>query len=175
MQRRDVLRWLAVASTTGASGCIGSLTSRADEKSNPGSKEDPDGKPSCDEYVYQPDGSGEDGELPWHLYIRNISLSTYSVSISITDLSGETPDEVVSCTATSETHRELVFDLSSDTQYRVQVTLNRPDNPEEASTTVSGWNRVTGTNEALRVEVENGKFGIRRVHYDPGKTPTGES
>ena len=68
-----------------------------------------------------------------------------------------------------------MFELSPGTKYRVHVTLNRPDNPEEATTTVSGWNRVTGTNEALRVSVENGEFVVQRVHYDTGMTTTDES
>ena len=175
MQRRDVMRWVAVTSTTGAAGCIGSLTNRSDENPDTQSNENPAGATPCKEYVYKSGNSKEDGELPWDLHIRNIALSSYSVSISIMNLSGETPEEVVSCTATSEAHKEFLFDLSPDVQYRVQVSLNRPGNPEEASTTVSGWNRISGLNEALRVSVENDEFMIRRVHYDPAYTPTENS
>lgn len=165
-------RRLLGLSTVGAfalAGCAGVIGTDADSGSH-----ESGGRP-CDEYVYRSTDSETDGGLPWHLFIRNIGLSTYSVSISIADLSGETPERVVSCTATSEAHKQLVFELSPDTPYRVRVTLNRPDNPAEATATVSGWNRVTGTNEALRVSVERGEFVIQRVHYDAGRTTTAES
>lgn len=165
VSRRQVLR-LSSVGAVGLAGC----TSVFETDSDPGSHEN--GAQPCDEYVYRSSESEPNGELPWHLSIRNISLSTYSISISISDHAGESPEEIVSCTATSDAHKQLVFELSPDTEYRVHVTLNRPDNPEEATTTISGWNRVTGPNEALRVSVENGEFEIRRVHYDTGKTPT---
>lgn len=170
MNRRTILKNVgASAGVVGLSGCMSAFGTG----SEPGSHEN--GAQSCDEYVYRSTKSDSDGELPWHLFIRNIALSAYSVSISISDLSGDSPEEVVSCTATSDAHKQLVFELSPDTKYRVHVMLNRPDNPEEATTTVSGWKRVTGTNEALRVSVENGEFEIRRVHYDPGRPTQDES
>ena len=168
VSRRQILR-LSTVGAVGLAGCADVIGTGSEPGSHK-NREQP-----CDEYVYRSTESEIDGELPWHLFIRNIALSTYSVSISISDLSGGSPEEVVSCTATSDAHEQLVFELSPDTKYRVNVRLNRPNNPEEAKTTVSGWNRVTGTNEALRVSVENGEFVIRRVHYDTGMTTTDES
>lgn len=169
LSRRQVLRLSSGVGVVGLAGCTSPLGTDAPSES------DENEGPSCDEYVYRSTESEANGELPWHLFIRNIGLSTYSVSISIADLSGDSPEEVISCTTTSDAHKQLVFDLSPDIPYRVHATLNRPENPEEATTEVSGWNRVTGTNEALRVSVENDGFEIRRVHYDPGKTPTDEN
>lgn len=166
VSRRRLLRIGSSIGIVGFAGCVSGFG----VGSSPESPEND--TQSCDKYIYCATESDSNGALPWHLYIRNISLSTYSVSISILDLSDGTPEEVVSFTATSEAERELVFDLSPDTQCRIHCTLHRPENPEEAVTTVSGWNRVTGTNEALRVAVDNGEFGIRRVHYDPGMKPT---
>lgn len=168
ISRRQVLR-LSSAGVVGLTGCA-NVYGTGSESGSPENNTQ-----SCDEYVYSATESEPNGELPWHLFIRNITLSTYSVSISISELSGKSPEEVVSCTATSEAHEQLVFELSPDTTYRVHVTLNRPDNPEEATTTVSGWSRVTGTNEALHVSVEDGEFVIRRIHYDTEKTTTDES
>ncbi|WP_254535049.1 hypothetical protein [Halomarina litorea] len=90
------------------------------------------------------------------------------MAISISDVSGSPPSEVITCTATSAGHSELVFDLAAETEYRVEVTLERSGGTETASTTVSGWNRVTGSNEALEVTVENGEFQIPHFHYDEG-------
>lgn len=169
LSRRQVLQLSSGVGVVGLAGC----TSAFGTDSPAGSHEN--GDSSCSEYVSRSTESDANGELPWHLFIRNIGLSTYSVSISIADLSGDSPEDVVSCTATSDAHKQLVFDLSPDTPYRVHATLNRPENPEEATTTVSGWNRVTGPNEALRVSVENDGFEIRHVHYDTGKTTTDET
>lgn len=174
MNRRGYLVTVG-ASGTALTGCTAfgqsNPTPSAEESSDPDTTTDGTDAKSCDEYVYRSTTSEGGGQYPWHLHIRNNTLSTYPVAISITDLSGETAEDVVSCTATSQAHRELEFALSLDTRYRVHVTLDRPDNPEEAAMTVSGWNRVTGANEALRVAVENGEFVIRRVHTDPGRTP----
>lgn len=168
LSRRQLLRLSSGVGVVGLAGCTSALGADSPSES------DENGDPSCVEYVYRATESEAGGELPWHLFIRNIGLSMYSVSISITDLSGDSPEVVVSCTATSDTQKQLVFDLSPDTPYRVHATLNRPENPAEATTKVSGWDRVTGSNEALRVSVENDGFEIRRVHYDPGKTATDE-
>lgn len=168
LSRRKVLRVSSGIGVVGLAGCTSTFGS--DSPSGSGENEDS----SCDDHVYRSTESESNGEYPYHLFIKNIALSTYSVSISIADHSGDSPEEVVSCTATSEAHKEFVFDLSPDTPYRVDATLNRSDKPEEATIEVSGWNRVTGTNEALRVSVENDGFEIRRVHYDTGSTTTDE-
>lgn len=167
--RRQVLRLSTGVGVVGLAGCTSAFGPDSPSESHE------NGDSPCNQYVYRSSTSDVNGELPWHLFIRNIGLSTYSVSISIADLSGDSPEDVVSCTATSDAHRQLVFDLSPDTPYRVRGILNRPENPAEATKTVSGWNRVTGPNEALRVSVETNGFEIRRVHYDTGKTPTDEN
>ena len=175
MQRRTLLGWLGLAVTTGTTGCVDSFVDSSDVDSSMTTTDGRSETSSCDEYAYQSTATEDDGQLPWHLAIRNISLETTSVSISISDLSGSTPEEVVSCTATSERHSKLVFDLSPDTKYQIDVTLNRSSGSETASTTVTGWNRVTGTNESLEVTVEDGDFRIQRIHYDPGvSTEQGE-
>lgn len=165
VSRRQMLR-LGTVGAIGLAGCTG-VIGGASEPESPET-----GARPCDEHVYRSPDSANEGELPWHLYIRNISLSSYPVSISISDRTGESTEAVVSCTATAEAHRQLVFELSPHTRYRVHVALNRPDSTEEARTTVSGWNRVTGTNEALRVSVDNGEFVIQRVHYDRATSTT---
>lgn len=106
------------------------------------------------------------GTMPWDLAIRNVSLSSIPVTVEVHDLSGETPEEVVSCTATSERHEELVFeDLPPDRRYRVQAVLHRPDRPEEASTTLR-WTTLS-PDSALRVTVDGAEgFRIERYHYD---------
>lgn len=164
--RRQLLRIGSSIGTVGFAGCVSGFGAGSSPESPENDTQ------SCDKHIYCAPESDSNGALPWHLYIRNISLSTYPLSIAITDLSGGTPKEVVSFTARSDAETELVFDLSPNTRYRIHCTLHRPEKPEEAATKVSGWNRVTGTNEALRVAVDNGEFGIRRVHYDPGMEPT---
>lgn len=119
---------------------------------------------SCDEYVYEGDEASADGEYPWDLHIRNISLPDHPVRITVTNVAGESPQRVAYCEATSENHSELDFDLSDATSYRVEVTMN----DQEASTSVAG---PLDENEALEVTVENGEFQIRHVHYDEPKTP----
>ena len=167
--RRQALRLCSGMSVVGLAGCLGTLGGGSSDTSPTDSNEGHGADVSCDKYVYESQNTAEDGELPWHVEIRNIDLSSSTVAPTISDLSGETPEVVASCEAVSEEHSELTFDLSPDTKYRIDVTLKRDDRTEEATTTVSGWNRVTGPNEALRVSVDNGEFKIRRVHYDPGK------
>ena len=121
--------------------------------------------------MYQSAATDTNGQLPWHLAIDSISLKTASVSISIKNASGNTADEAVSCTAADDSHSKLVFDLSPDTAYRVDVRLDRLGGSETASTTVTGWGRVTGPNECLEVTVEDGELRVHRIHYDPGVTP----
>ena len=168
MYRRTVLGWLGVAVGASTTGCLDSLMAGSDSELSPTTTGTDTETQSCDEYAYQSGDADDEGELPWHLFVRNIGLDTYPVAISISDVSGSTPNEVVSCTATSANHREFVFDLSANTEYRVAVTLSRSRGAERASTTISGWNRVTGSNEALEVRAENGEFRIQRVHYDVG-------
>ena len=169
LSRRQVLRAGSGTVILALAGCVGELTSgTSPDAPQPGDD-------SCDEYAYEGQDSGADGELPWHLHVRNVALSSHPLGIAIEDLDSETPTEVVACTAAPAEQTAFVFDLSPDTRYRVTVTLSRADGPEQASTTVSGWNRVTGANEALEVTVEDGKLDIYRVHYDPARTPTDES
>lgn len=167
MYRRTVLDWLGVAVGVSMTGCVDSMVASPDSEPNPSTNSTGTVTQSCDEYVYQSEADGA-GELPWHLFIRNVGLDSHPVTISIREVSESTLTEVISCTAASSSHRELLFDLSADTEYRVTVTLNRSSGTETASTTVSGWNRVTGSNEALEVTVENGEFRIQRIHYDSG-------
>lgn len=167
MRRRSLLRWLSVAAPPSIAGCTGVFSSN---NANPA--DGPVEESSCDQFAYTGSGSAEKGAFPWHLHFRNIGLSVYSVNIVISDLSGESPDNIVSCAAATEQHEKLVFDLSSDPKYRFHVTLNRPDNPEEATTTVTGGQVIQG-NAALEVTVDRDVgFTIRHVHYDPGTTVT---
>lgn len=174
VHRRDVLRWLAAGAPLATAGCTGSRPWSSGDGFVAGRDAGRGEGTSCDEYVYRPIAADEDDAYPWELHFRNIGLSVYSVAIEIIDRSGETSEPVVSCTATSEEHAELVFDLVPDTQYRVHATLHRPDSIEEASTTVSGA-QVQRANAALEVSVDRSEgFAIRFVHYDPGipVTPT---
>lgn len=159
--RREVLRLSSGLGVAGLAGCTSSLSAEGSDS----------GGPPCDGRVYKDSESDTGGELPWHLFIRNIPLSTYPLALTIADVSGATPSKVASCTARTASHRQLVFDLTPDTPYRVEATLDRPENPEMATATVSGWNRVTGPDEALRVAVGNDGFEIQRVHYDTAETP----
>lgn len=169
--RRRAIRLAGSASALGLAGCLGTLGERGRDpaETTPDDKPDNDGEQSCDDYVYDGASSDSDGEYPEDLYIRNVGFSAYSVEISISDLSGDAPEEVVFCLATSEAHSELVFDLEPSTEYRVDAALIRDerDAREEASIEVSGWERVARPNGALEVTVENGEFRIRHVHYDP--------
>ena len=168
MQRRTLLGWFGLAVTSITAGCADPLGGSSDGDSSVTTTDSRSGKSPCDEYAFNSTAADDDEQLPWHLGIRNIILETSPVSISISDISGSTPEEVISCTATSGSHSELVFDLSPNTEYRVDVTLKRSSGSETASTSVTGWNRVTGTNESLEVTVEGGKFRIHRIHYDSG-------
>lgn len=171
--RRRAIRLAGSASVIGLAGCLGTLGEGGPAESTPDDESDdePDdgSERSCDDYAYDGDSSDEEGEYPEDLFIRNVGFSAYSVEISISDVSGGTPEEVVSCLATSEAHSELVFDLDASTEYRVDAALLRDgrDSREETSIEVSGWDQVSGPNEALEVTVENGEFRIRHVHYDP--------
>ncbi len=174
MRRRDALRWLALAAPLGASGCTSSLPGPADGTSDGGPASEGGGEPPCDEHVYRATTTDEDAAFPWDLQVRNVGLSVYPVTIEITDRSGGTPEAVVSCAATAEQHSRLAFDLSPERQYRVRATLNRPEDPETASTTVSGA-QVNRTDAALEVTVDRDEgFTIRHVHVDSGVavTPT---
>lgn len=172
MRRRDLLRWLAASASLGTAGCTGSIPGVSGDGSGSGSDAERGEETPCDEYVYRPAAADEDDAYPWDLHFRNVGLPLYSVTIEITDLSGDPAERVVDCTATSEEHAELEFDLEPDTQYGVHVTLHRPDSVEEASTTVSGG-QVQRANAALEVSVDRGEgFAIRFVHYDPGMTVT---
>lgn len=174
MRRRHLLHWLAVAASLGTAGCTSSLPGVSGDDSASVSGAGRSEEPPCDEYVYHPTAADEDETYPWDLHVRNIGLSVYSVTIEITDLAGDPAERVVGCTAMSEEHAELEFDLEPDTQYRVRAALHRPDSVEEASTTVSGA-QVQRANAALEVDVDRGEgFAIRFVHYDPGLpvTPT---
>ncbi|MFD1514447.1 MULTISPECIES: hypothetical protein [Halomarina] len=130
---------------------------------------------SCGDYAYQPKDTSDDDRLPWHVAIKNVDLESIPVSISIIEISDETEKEVISCLAKSKSHSKLIFDLSPNVGYRVDVTLERPTSSEKASTTVTGWNRVTGGNEALEATVEDGQFEIMHVHYDAGLTADNKS
>ena len=171
MERRSLIGWLGVGVLAGMTGCDNSSAGSSDPAATATPTNDRADQPSCDAYAHQSTATDTDGQLPWHLAIDNISLKTASVSISITDASGNTADEAVSCTAADDNHSKLVFDLSPDTAYRVDVRLDRLSGSETASTTVTGWGRVTGPNECLEVTVEDGELRVHRIHYDRGVTP----
>jgi hypothetical protein len=167
MRRRNLLRGLGVTVTASISGCTKVLAGNED-----GSTNDQVEGNSCNQFAFTDSGATPESAFPWHLHFRNISLSVYSVSVVISDISGGSADEDVSCAATSEAHEKLIFDLSSESKYRFHVTLNRPENPEEAITTVTGG-QIMQENAALEVTVgRDVGFTIRHVHYDPGITVT---
>lgn len=168
MRRRDVLRWLAAAAPLGTSGCTSEPSELADRTPDSGPDSTDGGRTSCDEYVYRSTTANEDAALPWELHIRNVGLSVYPVNIEVTDVSSGGSETVVSCSATADRHSRLVFDLPPEAEYRVRATLNRPENPEQAATTVSGA-QLGRTNAALEVTVDRAEgFTIRQIHTDSG-------
>lgn len=162
LSRRQVIRAGSGAGVVALAGCVSGLTSGSAPRT-PATE-----APSCTEYAYTEPDSTAEGDLPWHLHVRNVALSSHPLGISIEELGSGTPREVVACTAATDEQTAFVFDLSPDTRYRVTATLSRPDGPERASATVSGWNRVTATNAALEVTVEDGELDVYRIHYDRG-------
>jgi hypothetical protein len=163
--RRSALRLSGVALGSGLTGCIGSTTSEPESSTESPPQTADELQGDCTEYVYQSTGQEADGPLPEDLYIRNINLSRVPVSISITDLSEESPEELVSCTLTSGSQTvskaKLEFGLSSETRYRVQVSLEGRD--ATATTEIMG---DLASNEALEVTVENGELRIQKFHID---------
>lgn len=161
---RRRLLGLGGASVAGLAGCASVLGDRPADAT--GSTGTPGGTQPCDQYAYRSDADVTDGELPWDVQIRNVGLAVYPVTVAVEDLSGGTPRTVASCTAASEEHAELAFDLSPETVYRVSATLHRPT-PESASTTFTG---TLDANEAIEVTVEDGELLVRRIHYDQGRS-----
>lgn len=163
LARRSVLCLSYVALGSGFAGCIGINSPESETSTSPPTESQLQG--DCVQYVYHSNGQDEDGALPEDLYIRRINLSRIPVSISITDLSENPPEEIVSCTVSSEsstqTGAKFVFGLSPDTRYRVEVSLESRD--ATATTEITG---DLHSNEALEVTVDDGELRVRKVHYD---------
>ena len=163
ISRRTVLRAGVTSGAAGLAGCT-DATELLNRESGSDANQNSDNT-SCTEFRYESGDTTPEGEYPWDLHIRNISLSDFPVRITVADLSGEDPQSIAYCEATSDEHSELVFDLTDGTSYRVEVTMK----DREASATITG---PLDDNEALEVTVENGELLLRHVHYDPGKTAT---
>lgn len=164
LSRRRILTAGVGASAIALAGCTDTMSRLQNRQAGSDGNQDR-GDQSCDAYVYEPGDTTPEGEYPWDLHIRNISLEDFPVWITVTDVSGEDPQRVAYCEATSDAHSELVFELTDGTEYRVEVTMK----DREASTTFTGR---LDDNEALEVTVEDGEFLLRHVHYDPAKTET---
>lgn len=163
LTRRSVLRLSCVTLGSGLAGCIVANSPASETTTAAPTESSLQG--DCVQYAYHSHETDADGTLPEDLYIREINLSRVPVSISITDLSGDSPEEIVSCTVTAgsqtKSKAEFAFELSSETRYGFQVSLE--DREATATTEITG---DLASNEALEVTVEDGELRIQHVHYD---------
>lgn len=157
MHRRSVLRSAAALAVVPAAGCsaaFGGATGDGDDPTETG-----DGS-SCRAYAYSSAGTGA-GPIPWDVRVSNIGLSTYPVRVTITDRTDR--ETVASCSVTSEDHRKLGFDLSTDRQYTYQFDADGLGSESRAF-------RGLEDDEEFVVTVEDGEYTVRRMHVDTAET-----